>query len=761
MSDSALSTGLLAGIAVGLVAGVVGVLLAIWWLWNYAYEYYIQYRDRDKHETGSSVMEAADLAAIRRRQTVKRLEMERTRSKKPVYRMAGENGVIALADDVEGSAMVVGSITSSGNNNGKNLHQDRQTQRKVNVPEQAATSTVEPKTTGGASNDPLAWFQRMLPISAFNRNANAGDEDTNSTRDSLVPPPRPAYNELSVEALKRFGLEVSPERLPRSFTTAPGDALPTDQINPTANDDLDGFSLPHGSTMRMMEQDHTVEIFPSSTPPLAPTQPVKAHIYPPLAVDSRSEKTTDTLSTAISSTASPVVSASPIPSPTPIPSPVIPVTSTPSAQPADSPVHSFNPMGSAAPITLRVPLRGLGVSRADTVGGTASEVSFSSVEKASRHATTNTTPTRISTVSTQASTVYRGVGIDDGGAESDVNDASRKATTQSTPASLVSSDIAPSSYRPADPSAAILSRSRMTKMSTATESAPPIAVQSYPLSIPAAFDTPKPLQRTASLSASTRKILPAATSTSPAEEKSLAKPRSPSPGYNKTHAATSQLPTHTPSIVYLPRESIEPRFLNLKSKDDPPSAAQTALLVAEAQAKLEAETVSSTNEALLEADENAGHPSRLETASSASSAAWSWAPSVRPALAVGSGSKVPAASHPNVNKEERRVVVPPMQRRQQQQKEAEERKGEPEFVRGLIGIATVFYRGPEKQDVDLFPGNTVIIFEAFEDGMGYGVNRTTMTGGLIPLRLVTFATSDEFPDGIFVPLKISEVVTWK
>ncbi|KAI9361272.1 hypothetical protein DFJ73DRAFT_773597 [Zopfochytrium polystomum] len=53
------------------------------------------------------------------------------------------------------------------------------------------------------------------------RPAPRDDSDAQTTRSSsILPPPRPAYNELSVAALERFGLDVSEDRLPRPMVVA-------------------------------------------------------------------------------------------------------------------------------------------------------------------------------------------------------------------------------------------------------------------------------------------------------------------------------------------------------------------------------------------------------------------------------------------------------------------------------------------------------------------------------------------------------------
>ncbi|KAI8854042.1 hypothetical protein BC829DRAFT_429594 [Chytridium lagenaria] len=235
-------------------------------------------------------------------------------------------------------------------------------------------------------------------------------------------------------------------------------------------------------------------------------------------------------------------------------------------------------------------------------------------------------------------------------------------------------------------------------------------------------------------------------------------------GRNSPASTSSAAP---PSIVFLPRDAImnspKPLIRSTTASNtfpsQPPTAAMTALLIAEAQARIEAETIGDSSDEFgmslsppssLRFLENAAHLETMTERSTASSAAWSWVPSIR----------APIATFPKeVKKAERRIVLSPMEKRRQEQ--LEQAQQDDTVVNGLIGIAVSYYAAQKPNELDVYPGNTVIVFEAYQDGSGYGLNRTTMVVGLIPLKTVTFATSEEFPDGIFVPVKLSEVKTWK
>ncbi|KAJ3107470.1 hypothetical protein HDU97_004066 [Phlyctochytrium planicorne] len=745
------SIGLLAGICIGLVGGLAGLVILVWWGYQYVVDYIRQYRDKDKHnDTGSSVMEASDLAALRQRQATKRLERERAKSRKAVYRMAGESG-ITIADGENAG----GSISSGTGNAIQEPAAVHRVETRIPPPRQFAPNIPQAEAANqddSAPNpitDPVGWFQRMLPIG---RNTNA-EEDAGSTRDSLLPPPRPAYNELSVDALKRFGLEIPPERFPRGGVS-----------DPNAPDENGNTNVAESMDLEAENEENAPPPPPTNAyPPLAVYSYRNSHLYQEGEVEDRQL-------------------------------PNIP------SQPQDD----DNDRGVEAPLTLRL-------MRVNTVATTRTSERRSSRDSLTRNFTVST-----NTIS-------------------DSDDAHLSLSRNST-------EFSKSFYRPADPSAAILSRSRMTKLSTAGESVPPSPVSSYPIplsAVPLAFQQAKPLQRTASLSAASRTSTTSSTETpkpiqlfvpsnipaSTVEEfaprlESLVN-RQPSPPFaaakelNVTTTAATSLaapvepnagsssssssapipsiyapvattpspplanlsvpggkePERMPTIVFVSRPEVtKPATV--------PNPSMTALLVAEAQARLESETLSSLGGD--EADDVSGSGrggQRSHTVSPLQSpddfvetmteksnvSTWSWVPSVRaPDAAVNQFSKG--------DRQERRVVVPPKKKEEVPPvpplpKVVEEVKEEAEeeevVVKGLIGISTVYYQAKSSQEMDLFPGNTVIIFEAFEDGMGIGINRTTMVGGMVPLKHITFATSDEFPEGIFVPIKVNEVKVWK
>ncbi|KAJ3214311.1 hypothetical protein HDU67_001802 [Dinochytrium kinnereticum] len=543
---SAMSTSLLAGIAIALVAGLVGFVVVIWWVWNHAYDALVRRR------TGAlrrSVLEASDMAMSKQNQ------IGREKTNKVLYRMAGENGAVTVVDDsYDGKAKLSPSGLPMSHNN-------------------------ESSSQGG-------WFQRLMPIPTFKSKRNSVGAST--SRDSILPPPRPAYNEMSMAALQRYGLDVSSKRGPRGNQTTD---FPSRQID----NDLDII------TSTDIEAAHH-----RSDSPMVGHSSSTAPAYPPFRV------------TSTVTVPSPALTSQPI-------------------EPTGAAFHS----------------RGV----------------------------FDRTPTIASDVDTVRS---------------------------------ISSPLQ-ASHLPLSPSAAAKDRARM----------------------------------------------PASSS-------------SPLPRGDK------------PSIVFLSRESV----MNQSSAPMvtltpalPPSAAMTALLIAEAQARLEAETIATSFDesrrswALSEGSPVTsflGH-TQLEAMtekSTVSSAAWSWAPSARGVLVPNPASAAPASDS---RKDERRVVVSPMERRrqrerqEQQQQKATHASGAPQqpprndsaSADGLIGIAIAFYTPQTPTEVDLYPGNSVVIFEAYDDGMGFGVNRTTMIGGLIPLKLITFATSEEFPDGIFVPVKLTDVSNWR
>ncbi|KAJ3099585.1 hypothetical protein HDU97_002933 [Phlyctochytrium planicorne] len=237
-------------------------------------------------------------------------------------------------------------------------------------------------------------------------------------------------------------------------------------------------------------------------------------------------------------------------------------------------------------------------------------------------------------------------------------------------------------------------------------------------------------------------------------------------------SSNSSNSNHQPAIVFVPKQALP------SIQVSPPTAAQTALLIQEAQQRIEMETVTSVSGDRLSwcsgdtrntpnnpsfggqsCSPVTGYLEAMTERSTASSMNWSWVPSVKVNLNHSNYSGG-ATAVAEAKKAERRVIVPPSKRN------AAAAVPTPppapvELIEGLIGISTALHTPQTATEIDLYPGQTVVVLEAFSDGMGYGVNRTTGVAGFLPLRHVTFAKSDEMPEGVFVKIPVDDVKLWK
>ncbi|KAJ3331151.1 hypothetical protein HDU76_003973, partial [Blyttiomyces sp. JEL0837] len=266
--SSASSTGLLAGVAVGLVAGVVGIGLVIWWCFNSAASWW-KHRGVDR---SSMALDAYDLAELRRKEAKRQAALQKTEgiftrvgggsgsgngakgsaqgstSRSVEAGTAGGSasvGHVAFENGrVNNSRSVGGASASSGSMGSVPGSVPMPTEPVPPVPpvRRAVPANQQQQNPGAATNPVLSTFNALRTITVKNfykpagqsgnveagetwlqrngwsgrPNANDDAASTTGSRQSVLPAPKPAYNELSVAALERYGLEVAPERRPKT-----------------------------------------------------------------------------------------------------------------------------------------------------------------------------------------------------------------------------------------------------------------------------------------------------------------------------------------------------------------------------------------------------------------------------------------------------------------------------------------------------------------------------------------------------------------
>ncbi|KAJ3319065.1 hypothetical protein HDU76_000654 [Blyttiomyces sp. JEL0837] len=165
-------------------------------------------------------------------------------------------------------------------------------------------------------------------------------------------------------------------------------------------------------------------------------------------------------------------------------------------------------------------------------------------------------------------------------------------------------------------------------------------------------------------------------------------------------------------------------------------------------------------------DERENHESYIGISAEQQSMAFSFAPSVR--------VTPKQVQNGQIKIQQRRVAKPPRKAvnensggsgQQQQAKPPSEVKlvspMDGGVVKGLHGIVKVAVGSKEAMELDLEEGDAIVLFEAFSDGTGYGVNLTSSTGGLLPLTSIKFTVTPESPDGLFVPVDLSSIKSWR